>query len=184
MGAKWRAAQKNKNNANGYGDVVEGYSAFDPAIVDTTQGQLSGQSGNGRGNYETFANAAANYPGPMIEMVHGEFAGPDSWPMNYWAEDTLYAVGSVKDQINYEVQGQRGRLDTLPYSTGVVDASLVENFEYRGQQVMLRRETDKRQAVGPVGTSDYAGGLAITYAMLTSRFYPNEVSQSDLVRAV
>lgn len=92
-------------------------------------------------------------------------------------------IGSIKDQIDYEVGGQRGLVNNVPYSEGVVSSDLVENFTLDGRQAVIRRMADKN-STGPVGTSDHNMLLALAYAQAANQYFPNEASQSDVVRAV
>jgi hypothetical protein len=90
---------------------------------------------------------------------------------------------SNHDDIDYEVDGRRGQVDGVPYSTGVVSSDLVENFALTGEQANIRRPYSN-QADGPVGTSDHNGLLAMAYMQSQNQYYPGEAAQADVVRAV
>lgn len=90
---------------------------------------------------------------------------------------------STYNMIDREVDGQRGRIDILPYSTGVTASDSVENFALTGEQAIIRRGRNPSDT-GPVGTADSNGILALQYAQQVNQYFPNERSQSDLVRSV
>jgi hypothetical protein len=144
---------------------------YNNEMIDTSFDDANG--GEGSDSYFGTTVMDYQYPSPM-EIVHTEAEGytPVGSP-----------IGSIKDPIDYEVGGQRGRVDNLPYSTGVVSSDLVENFELDGRQAVIRRMRNP-SSVGPVGTSDHNMILALAYRQMTNQFYPNEGSQADLVRSV
>lgn len=90
---------------------------------------------------------------------------------------------SIKDQINYEIGGQRGQVDGVPYSLGVVSSDQVENFALTGEQANIRRQFNQ-QSIGPVGTSDHNAILAAAFAQSINQYYPGEEAQADVIRAL
>lgn len=118
---------------------------------------------------------------------------PGQWEViNREADRYTPAVGYIDSQgndtynlIDREIGGQRGWVDDLPYSMGVVSSDLVENYALTGEQAVIRRTRNPSDhGSTPVGTSDYSSHLALLYEMNASEFYPNEMSQADLVRSV
>lgn len=90
---------------------------------------------------------------------------------------------SVKDYIDYEVGGQQGQVDGVPYSTGVVSSDAVENFALTGEQAVIRRGYNP-SSTGPVGTSDHNAVLAMAYAQQVNQYYPGELAQADVIAAL
>jgi hypothetical protein len=118
------------------------------------------------------------YPG-QAAIVHREAQG-------FTPPQTNNLVGVGNDTFNLidrEIGGQRGRIDIVPYTEGVVSSDAVENFELDGRQAIIRRKRNPSDE-GPVGTSDSNGMLALRYAQAVNQYYPSEYSQADLVRAL
>lgn len=90
---------------------------------------------------------------------------------------------SNHDPIDYEVGGEHGKVNGNPYSVGVVSSDAVENFSLDGRQAIIRRGRNPSD-VGPVGTSDHNTLIGLALAQSVNAYYPNERSQSDVVRAV
>lgn len=128
---------------------------------------------------------ATQYFGGTADDYHfpNEYAGGREYYHTEFATEhkPLAAPLGREPGIDYEIGGERGRVDALPYSLGVVSSDAVENFELTGEMAYLRRETEARMGVGAVQTADYMASLAVTYAAAASQYYPNEVSQADLV---
>lgn len=110
------------------------------------------------------------------EKIHREASGRPSGSIN--------SNANVHDDIDWEVGGVQGRVDSVPYSVGVVSSDLVENFALTGQQAVIRRQQNPGGNVGPVGTSDPNMILALAYEQAANQYYPNEASQYDLVKSV
>lgn len=91
---------------------------------------------------------------------------------------------NIHDDIDWEIGGQQGEVDGVPYSLGVVSSDAVENFALDGRQAVIRRMQNPGGNVGPVGTSDHNMLLALAYEQSANMFYPSEASQYDMVRSV
>jgi hypothetical protein len=171
MGKKFRQRRDATiNSIVGTDDVVANHESLDvavqyenePAHLGTTQYQYDSQ-----------------FPGQR-ELQHREAQG--------YTPPTIAGVGTIRDDsvsgANREANGQRGRVDIVPYSVGVVSSNLVENFDLTGQQAVIRRQANPGGVTGPVGTSDHNALLAMAYEQSVNQFYPNEASQYDLVKSV
>lgn len=155
-------------HSSDHDDIVGTYLAYDPT-PQVTAYFLGGNSPQIEND--------ATYPGQR-EVFHPEAdrTTPSTLIMDGQGNETF-------NLIDREIGGQRGWIDNLPYSTGVVSSSLVENFDLDGRQAVIRRQGSK-QAHGPVGTSDSNGRLALLYSQAVNEYFPSEASQADLVRAV
>lgn len=118
--------------------------------------------------------AAHQFPGPRETRHVMAQQRPASYPSRQ---------ESNHDNIDYEVGGQHGQVDANPYSLGVVSSDSVENFSLDGRQAIIRRGRNPSD-VGPVGTSDHNTLLGLALAQSVNQYYPNERSQSDVIRAV
>lgn len=152
-------------------DVYTDYDAYGSDLNYTTETGMVGTMGDGTSRY------TADYPGSR-EVFKAEF---EDAPMS---DLVGYPALSIKDDIDYQVDGQMGLVNRFPYSTGEVSSDAQENFALTGEQVYLRRESEGRQLYGPVGTSDSSALLALAYAQQQNMYYPNEMSQADLVVSV
>lgn len=175
MSATWRKNNQREPNpsdmpihSNDHDDIVGTYLAYDPT-PQTTAYYLGGN--------QPLDMLSARFPGQR-EIFHPEADRytPATGVMDGQGNDTY-------NLIDREIGGQRGWINDLPYSTGVVSSDLVEDFNLDGRQAVIRRQGTK-QGVGPVGTSDSNGRLALLYAQAVNEYFPNEASQADLVRAV
>lgn len=93
-----------------------------------------------------------------------------------------FAAGNIQDDINWEVGGKPGNTKAV-YGEGVVNPYNVDAHDFRGQQAVIRRISPDMS--GPVGTPDHNAMLGILYEMQeTNRYFPSEVSQADIIKAV
>jgi hypothetical protein len=131
-------------------------------------------SGNGEawgGDVDTGFSPA--FPGPRpVDMLqsqnHQHFGEP---------------VGVIRNPIDYEVGGMPGATK-FNGTMGVTDPQTVDAHNFQGQYAEIRRLPDWHD--GPVaGGQDHNALLPILYAMQqTARYYPQEVVQADLIKAV
>lgn len=123
----------------------------------------------------------SDYPGPK-ENYHADSENVSGFS---------HAVVTIKDALQYEqsesysapyIQGYPA-LTMSVGSTGVVDSSNVDAHYFDGGSAVIRRMHVDMS--GPVATSDHNSLLGILYAMQESNaYFPNEVSQVDMIRAV
>lgn len=114
----------------------------------------------------------ASYPGPREDYT------PDS--ANYTIDSS--AVGVIRDQIDWEVGGQPG-MTKFVGSTGVVGRNSYDQFDFSGEQTVVRRAADTNY--GPVTGTDYNALLATLYVYQeANQYFPNEAAQGDVIKAV
>lgn len=90
--------------------------------------------------------------------------------------------GSIRNPVDYEVGGVPGMTKFIGM-VGPVESTNVDAHDFRGQSAIIRRFADTNY--GPVGAENYTGILATLYAMQeTNAYFPNEVSQVDLIKAI
>jgi hypothetical protein len=152
-------------------DVYTDYDAYGSELNYTTETGMVGTMGDGTSRY------TADYPGSR-EDFHAEF---EDAPMSELGGN---ATAVIRDDIDQQIDGQMGLVNRFPYSMGEVSSDAQENFALTGEQIFLRRDSEQRQMYGPVGTSDSSALLALAYAQQQNMYYPNEVSQADLVASV
>jgi len=92
-------------------------------------------------------------------------------------------VGVVRDQVDWEIGGERGLVDNVPYTLGVVESNTVENFDLRGAQAVIRSMPNP-SATGDVRTSDSNQLLAAQFAQMANNVFPTDASRLDIVRSV
>jgi hypothetical protein len=88
----------------------------------------------------------------------------------------------IADNVDRTVGGVMGEINPT-YAVGVVSSDNVENFALDGRQQIIRRGRNPSDR-GPVGTSDHNTMLGLAYAQQVNQYFPNEQSQTDLVRSV
>lgn len=118
----------------------------------------------------------ASFPGPRETRI----LDSDNYRMGM-AEATL---AHTPDTVEWDIGGIRGDTKTVG-SVGVTDPQTVEThtWDRPGEMAVIRRLPDTNY--GPVGTSDHNSLLSLLYAMQeTAAFFPNDVSQIDVIRAV
>lgn len=93
-----------------------------------------------------------------------------------------FAVGDIQDKVDWEIGGKPGDTKGV-YGLGVVSPYNVDAHDFQGQQAIIRRMADTNY--GPVATEDHNSMLALLYDMQeTNRYFPSEVSQIDVIKAV
>lgn len=92
------------------------------------------------------------------------------------------AAGDIQDKVDWEVGGKPGMTKGV-WGERVVNPYNVDAHDFNGQQAIVRRMADTNY--GPVGTADHNSLLGILYeAQETNRYFPSEVSQADIIKAV
>jgi hypothetical protein len=115
----------------------------------------------------------STYPGFYTEDFHSD-------AQNY--PTFVHPVGTIRDDIDWEIGGLPG-LTKWVGTTGVVESSNVDAHDFTGEMAYVRRHNVDMS--GPVGSDDYNSLLALLYATQESNaFFPNEVSQADMIRGV
>jgi hypothetical protein len=144
--------------------------------------------------YVNHSNVGTLYQEPLVPYYDGEIAAYDvdqGFPVQYeefqsGASGVAYntsPVGSIKDDIDYEIGGASGMAGfAFPRSEGVTASDSVENFWLDGRQAVIRRKLDTNY--GPVSTSDHNALVALAYAQSVNQYYPNEQSQFDVIRSI
>jgi hypothetical protein len=116
-------------------------------------------------------NYEPGYPGPR-ELRHVDAA-------NY---STFMFDPNIHDNVDWAVGGIPGQTKFVG-STGVTDSKTIDQHEFQGQMAVVRRMPDTNY--GPVTTSDHNSLLSLLYMMQeSSHYFPNEVSQADIIRSV
>jgi len=88
----------------------------------------------------------------------------------------------IHDYVDWAAGGVPGFTKTVG-SVGVTDPATVDRHDFIGQMAVVRRFPDTNY--GPVKTSDHNSILSLLYAMQeSSHYFPNEVSQRDILKAV
>lgn len=120
----------------------------------------------------------AAFPGPR------ETRYLDSQNHQYFGSD--YAIDSVDGRVGvqpqWDVDGIVGQTKFVG-SSGVTDPQTVDAHNFLGEMAVIRRMPDTNY--GPVKTNDHNSLLSLLYAMQESaHYFPNEVSQADIIKAV
>jgi len=114
-----------------------------------------------------------------------EFPGPKETIFVDAQNTVSYAhapVGDIQDMIDWEIGGLAGATKGA-YSLGVVESTNVDAHDFNGQMQTVRRPADTNW--GPVATNDHNSLLSLLYSMQESaHYFPNEVSEADLIKAV
>jgi len=94
----------------------------------------------------------------------------------------VFAAGNIQDVVDWEVGGRPGDTKGV-WGEGVVNPYNVDAHDYQGQQAVIRRISPDMN--GPVSTADHNSMLGLLYEMQeTNRYFPSEVSQADIIKAV
>lgn len=108
------------------------------------------------------------------------------------AENTLMAlsypignnIGSIRDEVEWDVGGIRGQTKNVG-STGVTDPQTIDRHDFLGEMAVFRRMPDTNYGPVAADNSGYNSVLSLLYAMQeSSHYFPNEVSQTDIIKAV
>ena len=95
-----------------------------------------------------------------------------------------YAIDKITDMVKWDAEGIPGQTKIVG-SMGVTDPQTVEThtWDRPGEMAVIRRMPDTNY--GPVKTSDHNSLLSLLYAMQeTAAYYPNDISQIDVIKAV
>jgi len=119
----------------------------------------------------------------MPQSITGSPREERSDQMNNFAYPIAVASDpDAHDYVDWAVGGVPGYVKSVG-SVGVTDSKNVDRHDFQGQMAVIRRMPDTNY--GPVKTSDHNSILGMLYAMQeTNHFFPNEVSQADVIRAV
>ena len=123
----------------------------------------------------------ASFPGPRETRIL------DSTNLDHRLDTSLEMVPTMlqtRDMVEWDAGGVAGYTKAVG-SIGVTDPQTVEThtWDRQGQMAVVRRMPDTNY--GPVKTSDHNSLLALLYATQeTANFFPNEISQIDVIRAV
>lgn len=114
------------------------------------------------------------FPGTIREEV---FTDADNYRMQF---PTLN--DDFRDHVDWAVGGIPGETKNVG-STGVVTPYGVDAHDFRGEMAVIRRYAPSME--GPTGGTDHNGLLSLLYAMQeSSAYFPNDVSQVDVIKAV
>lgn len=135
--------------------------------------------------YETPSGNGVAWGGEINGLIGPGFPGPRVTDLLQSQNYQHYGspVGDISNRFDQEVGGIPG--DTkFNGSMGVTDPQTVDAHNFQGQMATVRRMPDWHD--GPVaGGTDYNALLPVLFAMQeTARYYPQEVVQADLIKAV
>jgi hypothetical protein len=117
-------------------------------------------------------NYDPGYPGPRETRLYDLYRTPTF----------TFDPGTIRDQVDWAAGGIPGDMKVVG-STGVTDSKNVDAHEFKGQMVTVRRMPDTNY--GPVSGTDHNSLLSLLYSMQeSSHYFPNEVSQADIIRSV
>lgn len=135
-------------------------------FYEAPSGQMQAWSG------EIDLDYTAPYPGPREDRTVDA--------ANY--STGTFDPGTIRDNVDWSIGGIPGLTKSVG-SVGVTDPQTVDAHDFRGQMAVVRRMADTNY--GPVKTADHNSILSLLYQMAeTNSYFPNEVSQADLIRAV
>lgn len=101
---------------------------------------------------------------------------------NYNQRTFTYDPGVIRDRVDWAEGGVAGFTKSVG-SIGVTDPKTIDAHDFQGQMAVVRRMPDTNY--GPVATSDHNSILSLLYMMQeSSHYFPNEVSQADVIRSV
>lgn len=119
---------------------------------------------------------SASFPGPR-ETRYADSAN--------WGSSIPTRNPDVRDYVDWAAGGIPGYTKCVG-SVGVTDPQTVDAHDFVGQMAVIRRMPDTNY--GPASgetTAGYNSLLQMLYAMSEgNQFYPNEVSQADVIKAV
>lgn len=93
-----------------------------------------------------------------------------------------WATASVGVSVEYDIGGQQGKVDNLPYSIGAVNSNLADSHSMRGQVLRIRRRAER--SPGPVGQGDYASQLQLSIAQTVVAEAYAAASQASIAQAL
>lgn len=184
MSQAWRTRKGIKVTSGGFSEpipqlddsnVYEGYVAYDPSTSDpdTTGSTITKPMSTD----DLLIGASPQFPGNREEFHPGTVGLYTLQALGYGGQ------GNVRDNVDWEIEGQSGIVNDALYSTGDVGRDIVDVHAMGGEQAVIRRMRNPSEA-GAVATSDYNALLAISVAQATAGYFPNEASQVDLVKVV
>lgn len=120
-------------------------------------------------------NYQPGFPGPREVRLYSEYREPIG---------VLAVNPIIHDDIDWTTGGLYGQ-QMVVGSTGVTDPQTVDTHDFHGYMAVIRRMPDSKYGQGPVATSDHNSLLSLLYAMQeSSHYFPNDVSQMDVIKAV
>lgn len=137
------------------------------------------------GNEEAMSNEIDGYVGE--ETGYGpQYPGPREVRLLDSQNHTMFtdtiAIDSIRDNVEWDIGGVVGETKSVG-SIGVTSPQNVDAHDFQGEMAVVRRMPDTN--FGPVKTADHNSTLALLYAMQeTNSYFPNEVSQADIIKAV
>ncbi len=129
------------------------------------------------GNELAMSNEIGEYPAMFTGPRETVFSDADNYVMT-----NSGVIDSIRDDVQWDVGGIQGQTKNVG-STGVTDPQTVDAHSFTGEMAVIRRMPDTNY--GPVKTADSNSLLSLLYQMTESNHYfPNEVSQADIIKAV
>ena len=99
-----------------------------------------------------------------------------------WQRHIMGDNPDVRDRVDWAAGGQSGFGQNVG-SSGVTDPQTVDRHDFQGDYAEIRRMADTNY--GPVKTSDHNSILSLlALYQESSHYFPNEMSQQDLWKAV
>lgn len=99
-----------------------------------------------------------------------------AWSDGWWVQPTMDVWP------DYSVGGVPATSSALPYSTGVVEPSVVENFEMTGRLLVPGRDPERGQ--GPVGAEEYRSMLIMQIVQQMGPQTTQEMAAAGLLSGV
>lgn len=113
--------------------------------------------------------------------------GPTPGQDQYHRIDTTDTAGTWATAesgvaVQYDIGGQQGLVDNLPYGIGAVNPNVVDSHNMRGETLRIRRRAER--SPGPVGASDYASQLQLSIAQQVASEAYAAASQASVSAAI
>ena len=130
-------------------------------------------SGNEQALTKLDLSYEASYPGPReTRIVDAE----------NWNHPTFMYDPNAHDYVNWATGGIAGHTKIVG-SMGVTDPKTIDAHDFAGMMAVVRRMPDTNY--GPVGQDTHNAMLSLIYAMQeSSHYFPNEISQQDVIKSV
>lgn len=137
-------------------------------FYESPSGNMEAWSGDEDSFYGT------EYPGTIREDA---FNDAENYQMHF---PTLNM--DFRDHVDWAVGGVPGDTKNVG-SLGVVTPYGVDTHDFQGEMAVIRRMSPNME--GPTSGSDHNSLLSLLYAMQeSSHYFPNDVSQIDIIKAV